>query len=51
MPFRQRWRKELPDAQEQEVQRLTNNHVANLGGDGIGTCHEIDELGRLATPT
>ena len=34
---------------EQEVQRLTNNHVANLEVMIKDLRHEIDELGRLAT--
>lgn len=34
---------------EQEVQRLTNNHVANLEVMIKDLRHEIDELGKLAT--
>ena len=41
--------KEPADPQRQEVQRLTNNHVANLEVM-IRTCAmRIDELGKLAT--
>ena len=48
--FRQRWRKRTSrSAKKQEVQRLTNNHVANLEVMIKDLRHEIDELGKLAT--
>ena len=41
--------KNLQIRKEQEVQRLTNNHVANLEVMIKDLRHEIDELGKLAT--
>ena len=41
--------KNLQIRKEQEVQRLTNNHVANLEVMIRDLRHEIDELGKLAT--
>ncbi len=41
--------KNLQIRKEQEIQRLTNNHVANLEIMIKDLRHEIDELGKLAT--